>query len=122
VEFTGFLPLSRVEGYFDRARVLVNTSVFEGMPNTFLQAWARGVPTVAFVDTGATLGGTPLYKVATSLEQAEAEIERLFTDEPYWAGASLRAREYFERTHSCAGVLARYAQLFDELMHEPGRG
>ena len=121
VEFTGFLPLAQVEAYFDQARVLVNTSVFEGMPNTFLQAWSRGIPTVAFVDTGATLGGTPLYQVATSLVQAEAEIERLFADEAYWARASLRAREYFERTHSCAGVLARYAQLFGELMQEPGR-
>jgi glycosyltransferase involved in cell wall biosynthesis len=122
VEFTGFLPLARVETYFDQARVLVNTSVYEGMPNTFLQAWSRGVPTVAFVDTGATLGGTPLYKVATSLEQAEAEIERLLADQPYWANASARAREYFERTHSCTGVLARYMQLFDNLMQEPERG
>jgi glycosyltransferase involved in cell wall biosynthesis len=38
VELTGFLPLAQVEPWFDRARVLVNTSHFEGMPNTFLQA------------------------------------------------------------------------------------
>jgi glycosyltransferase involved in cell wall biosynthesis len=42
VEFTGFLPLAQVERWFDRARVVVNTSVYEGMPNVFLQAWARG--------------------------------------------------------------------------------
>ncbi|HET7669078.1 MAG TPA: glycosyltransferase family 4 protein, partial [Burkholderiales bacterium] len=53
VEFTGFLPLAQVEPWFDRARVLVSTSVYEGMPNVFLQAWARGVPTVATVDVGA---------------------------------------------------------------------
>jgi glycosyltransferase involved in cell wall biosynthesis len=122
VEFTGFMPLDRVERYFDQARVLVNTSLFEGMPNTFLQAWARGVPSVAYVNTGATLGGTPLYQVVTSLDQAQAEIERLCADQAYWARASVRAREYFERTHSCAGVLARYEQLFDELMQEPERG
>ena len=122
LEFTGFLPLAQVEPYFDQARVFVNTSVQEGMPNTFLQAWSRGVPTVAFVDTGATLGGTPLYQVATSMEQVAAEVERLLSDEPHWARASQRSREYFERTHSCAGVLARYAQLFDELMQEPERG
>ena len=55
VEFTGFLPLAQVEPWFDRARVLVNTSVYEGMPNVFLQAWARGVPTVATVDVGAAV-------------------------------------------------------------------
>lgn len=122
VEFTGFLPLARVESYFDRARVLVNTSDYEGMPNTFLQAWARGVPAVAFVDTGARLRGEAVYRAVETTEEAAAEIERLFADENYRACASARCREYFGRTHSVAGVLARYEQLLTGLVHEPGRG
>jgi glycosyltransferase involved in cell wall biosynthesis len=111
VEFTGFLPLARVEPYFDRARVLVNTSVHEGMPNTFLQAWARGVPTVAFVDTGARLRDEPV-------EEAAAEVERLFTDEAHWARASARCREYFGSTHSTPKVLERFERLLGELVRD----
>ncbi len=120
VEFTGFLPLARVEPYFDRARVLVNTSIHEGMPNTFLQAWARGVPTVAFVDTGARLRGEPLYRVVERVEQAAAEIEQLFADEGYWKRASARCREYFDGTHSIPKVLARYEELLQGLVRGPG--
>jgi glycosyltransferase involved in cell wall biosynthesis len=120
VEFTGFLPLARVEPYFDRARVLVNTSLHEGMPNTFLQAWARGVPTVAFVDIGARLRGEPLYPVVAKVEAAAAEIERLFIDERHWRLASARCREYFDSTHSLPRVLARYEGLLDELVHPQG--
>jgi len=118
VEFTGFLPLARVEPYFDRARILVNTSVHEGMPNTFLQAWARGVPTVAFVDTGARLRGEPVYRVVGRLDEAAAEIERLFTDEAHWARASARCREYFGSTHSTSKVLERFERLLGELVRD----
>jgi len=118
VEFTGFLPLARVEPYFDRARILVNTSVHEGMPNTFLQAWARGVPTVAFVDTGARLRGEPLYQVVEGVEEAVGEVERLFTDEAHWARASARCREYFGSTHSPSRVLERFEGLLGELVRD----
>lgn len=121
VEFTGFLPLTRVETYFDRARILVNTSDYEGMPNTFLQAWARGVPTVAFVDTGARLRGEPLYRVVPDTVSAAYEIARLCSDAEYWARASVRCREYFESTHSVARVVACYERLIAELVHEPER-
>ena len=115
VEMTGFLPLEQVEPWFDRGRVLVNTSVYEGMPNTFLQAWARGMPTVATVDVGARLNGRPIYEKFSKIEDGAAELERLCSDDLYWARASARCLEYFNREHSSNEVLRRYSRLFDEL-------
>lgn len=115
VELTGFLPLDQVEPHFDRAAVFVNTSAYEGVPTTFLQAWARGIPTVAFTDTGARLDGKSIYRVSDTPDTAAGEIERLFADEAYRQQAAKRCREYFAITHSPAGVLAKYEQLFAEL-------
>jgi glycosyltransferase involved in cell wall biosynthesis len=111
VELTGFLPLVQAEPWFDRAKVFVNTSVYEGMPNTFLQAWARGVPTVATVDVG-----TPVNRVFRDIDEGARAIESFFQSRVIWESASQRCREYFERTHSSAEVFARYARLFDELV------
>lgn len=116
VEFAGFLPLAEVEKRFARGRVLLNTSAYEGMPNTFLQAWARGVPTVATVDVGARMDGKELYKTFASVEDGAAEIERLFADELHWARASARCLEYFESEHSSHEVLGRYERLFEEIL------
>ena len=106
VTLTGFLPLAQVEPWFDRAAVLVNTSTYEGMPNTFLQAWARGVPTVATVDVGA-----PVHRVASTVEQLAKDVEVAFSDPSLGA----RCREYFGRQHSPAEALRRYAGVFDQL-------
>jgi glycosyltransferase involved in cell wall biosynthesis len=110
VEFTGFLPLAEVEPWFDRARVLVNTSVYEGMPNVFLQAWARGVPTIATVDVGM-----PAHRVASDVGGLAREV-RLLTENPsLWESASRACRKYFERNHSSSQALARYGRLFESL-------
>ena len=110
VEFTGFLPLAQVEGRFDAARVFVNTSEFEGLPNTFLQAWARGVPTVATVEVD-----NPGHRRFHAVEEGARAVEALFQEPELWQSASRRCRAHFERTHSGAETLERYGRLFDEL-------
>ena len=30
-----------------KSKILINTSSFEGFPNTFVQAWANGVPVIS---------------------------------------------------------------------------
>jgi glycosyltransferase involved in cell wall biosynthesis len=116
VEFKGFLPLAEVERWFDRARVHVTTSRFEGMPNVCLQAWARGVPTVGTLDVGARLDGEQVYPAFDDLDAFASHLDRLLQNEDDWGRASNRCREYFERTHSPAEVRSRYASLLRELV------
>jgi glycosyltransferase involved in cell wall biosynthesis len=111
VEMTGFLPLAEVERRFDRALVLLNTSEYEGMPNTFLQAWARGVPTVATVDVGASVND-----VFEGAAAGAAAIEKHFTDADYRARRSDASREYFQAQHSATAVMGRYLRLLEELV------
>jgi len=109
VEFKGFLPLAEAETWFDRARVHVTTSRFEGMPNVCLQAWARGVPTVGTLDVGARLDGEPVYPAFDDMDALASHVDLLFDNQSTWEKASARCREYFERTHAPAEVLARYS-------------
>jgi glycosyltransferase involved in cell wall biosynthesis len=109
VEFKGFLPLAQAEPWFDRARVFVNTSAYEGMPNTFLQAWARGVPTVATVDVGAPSA----YTMFDTPQAAADEIQRLFADPSHWSARSTACRGYFERKYAPASVLEQNGRVFE---------
>ena len=46
VEYLGELEIEEVNAQLEAAHLLVATSEFEGLPNTFIQAWMREVPTV----------------------------------------------------------------------------
>ena len=110
LEATGFLPLAEAETWFDRARVVVNTSAYEGMPNTFMQAWARGVPTAATVDVG-----TPVHRFLTTAEALKDEVERLCADHAYWESAGRACKAHFQKVHSSDAVLQQYGQVFEAL-------
>lgn len=109
LDYRGFLPLADTERMFDGARLLVNTSRYEGFPNTFLQAWARGVPTVGFVDTQSRdESGRPVYSVAADFDDAVACVDRLMRDDLAWRDASLRVAGHFEERHSVDAVVQQF--------------
>jgi len=115
VDLAGFVPYAKVDQYFDGARVLLNTSQFEGFPNTFLQGWARGIPNVAFVDTASCEDGEPVTSIARDTEDAVARVERLMRDDLAWRDASQRCLRYFRRVHSVDAMLLGYEHLLATL-------
>jgi glycosyltransferase involved in cell wall biosynthesis len=115
VELMGFVPFAEIDAYFDGARVLLNTSIFEGFPNTFLQAWARGIPTVAFIDTASREDGEPVTCTATDVDDAAARVNRLMSDDLAWQQASQRCARHFRRVHSVESMLSGYEHLLSGL-------
>lgn len=116
VEFIGFVPVAEVEKYFNDARVFVNTSEFEGFPNTFLQAWARGIPTVSFVDCLASDNGKPIGSVCRDIDEMVQKTFQLMTDNLLWEAEGDRIRQYFRKHHSVGMALNRYSQLFERML------
>lgn len=109
VEMRGFVPFAEAEKAFDGARVVLNTSLYEGFPNTFLQAWSRGTPTVALIDTGSRgPDGQPVYDTAEDVSQAAWRLERLMRDDAHWQQASQRVSTHFRSHHSLEAVIDMY--------------
>ncbi len=120
VEMKGFVPFTEAEKWFNGARVVLNTSLYEGFPNTFLQAWSRGIPTVAFIDTGSRgADGLPVYDFAEELSEASWKLERLMRDGLFWREASQRVAAYFRAAHSIEAVIDRYEREIGLLLGAP---
>ena len=98
---------------FDRAKIFLNTSSIEGFPNTFLQAWIRGVPVVTFFDPDGLVKRLPLGRVANSLDDMREAIRGLLEIDVDRHLLGRRAREFATREYT-KGVAARYLELLDQ--------
>jgi glycosyltransferase involved in cell wall biosynthesis len=99
VAWVGFVPRPGLPSQYEHARCLVNTSDTEGFSNTFLEAFASGVPVVSLnVDPNGVLArqGAGAF-LDGDVAGLPAAIERMF-GEPAWSAcraACLRvAREH----------------------------
>lgn len=116
LELRGFVPHADVEEQFDGCSVFVSTSSAEGFPNTFLQAWSRGVPTVSFFDPRLRSTEGPAGVVARSVAEIGTVVERWKSDRDEWAEAGRRCRVAFEATFSIESVLEQYESLLERLL------
>lgn len=83
LQWLGKLPFEETLAWFDRAALFVNTSIIsgEGFPNTYIQAWLRGVPTFCLgVDPDGVIAENRLGYVADAVENLATGIADLKND------------------------------------------
>jgi glycosyltransferase involved in cell wall biosynthesis len=115
VDMVGFVPYADVESHFDGASLLVNTSEGEGFPNTFMQAWSRGVPTVSFFDSGAKHKDVDVGIVVPDLESMVRAAVDLKVNTGSWLKRSAASAAYFGQHHTVSKVVDEYERVIDGL-------
>jgi len=111
--FNGALPYRATNRVFERARVFVNTSEIEGFPNTYLQAWIRGVPVVSFFDPDDVIQREGLGHAVASLDEMVGAAQRLTSDSQAWLETSARCKAYMARRYGEDQILAPYLSAVD---------
>lgn len=111
VEILGGLAQEQVNELLARSHVFVNTSLHEGFPNTFIQAWLREAAVVSLhVNPDRILDREGIGIHAGSEDQLERAVRSLVTDPQQRAAVVERARRYALKRHSMQNALS-LAQL-----------
>jgi glycosyltransferase involved in cell wall biosynthesis len=111
LDFLGAVPYHDVNDYFARARVFLNTSDSEGFPNSFLQAWIRGVPVVSFFDPDGLIAGLGLGSVPADMGEMQRAVRALLGDEVERSRVGEKCRQYAIAKHSPHAVARQHVDL-----------
>lgn len=122
ITFHGRLPYRETNDIYGRARILVNTSDVEGFPNSYLQAWIRGVPVVTLIDPDGVIAREGLGVTVHSPERLPDAVNDLLWSPAVVEAASGRCRAFMAREHGEDKVLGPYLAAFDEVLHRGAAG
>ena len=113
--FRGFVPYHKVNEYFKRASIFVNTSRIEGFPNTFIQAWTHYTPVVSLnVDPDRIIRNEKLGFCSGTFKQLVSDVTTLLEDEEARKTMGENARKYVEREHDIRKTVKKYVEIFQE--------
>jgi len=110
--FLGERSIGEVNTLLAEAHVFVNTSEWEGFPNTFVQAWLREVPVVSLhVDPDDVLQGEGIGFRSGNFDQLVQDTKTLIENADLRREMGRRAQAYARKRHTLAANLPQIAEL-----------
>jgi len=117
LEFIAQVPFTEIDGYFQRARVLVNTSDSEGFPNVFIQACKWSVPILSLnVNPDGFLNK---YSCGLSCRGDVSQLEqglKYLLENDHCLELGQNARRYAEKHHDIRKIIEIYKTIFTQFM------
>jgi len=115
VRFEGFVPPDEIDRHYREAVALVNTSAYEGFPNTFLEAWRFGVPVVSLEPVlDGTLEAAGIGIHAGSMDGLEREVSDLWRDRDGAARLGSAGRRHLGENYALDTVASAYEAVLGD--------
>ncbi|MBN1346200.1 MAG: glycosyltransferase family 4 protein [Phycisphaerae bacterium] len=115
VTIHGRVPRSEMSAFYRRASVLCCTSAYEGFPNTFLEAWSHGIPSVTTFDPDHLVAERGLGWVARDVDELIGMLRESIGSADAWSAASSNARRYYLENHTMQACMPQFERMFQEL-------
>lgn len=117
LQFIPKVPFDKIDHFFATAKIFVNTSYYEGFPNTFVQAAKNRTPILSLkVNPDNVISVHRLGFCADDNEARLGElVQYMMQDESLWKECSENAFQYAKRNHDIELIVKKYRDVFNSL-------
>lgn len=114
------IPFSESQDYFNKAKLLIGTSLYEGFPNVYIQACIAGVPIVSlFVNPDSFITANNIgYVSNNSLDVLIGQITNLLADNNDYTQKSTNAYQYALTNHSIEENVKIWKEVISSVSHK----
>lgn len=114
LDFIGEVSPDEVHQYYKNAKLLVNTSDYEGFPNTFLEAWRYETPIVSlFFDLDGLLSSNEVGMFSGNMDQLACDVRRLRGENELRSRMGAAGRKLVNERYSISSVAKEYESVFE---------
>jgi len=112
INYVGKVSRMDMPSIYQNGSILCCTSVYEGFPNTYLEAWSYGVPVITTIDPDDIIKKKNLGYHATNKNEFLAHILSLLNHSKIWENTSLNCQKYYLENHEQNRVMKKFEQAF----------
>lgn len=116
LELVGRVAGQDMHAVYQNARILCNTSIREGFPTTFLEAWSYGLPVVTTFDPDDIVARNGLGRVSCTVNDQANTLRELHADSEAYSRVSQAAKNYYNENHTISAVSRRFRLAFDVML------
>ena len=112
-----------VEKYFAHSKLLINTSVYEGFPDTFVKAFKFSMPVLSLnVDPDNILSNENIgFCAKGDMEELKGHLRFVVSDSELYLKMSKNAYEYVKKNHDVGVIISKYEEIFTSLFEDNER-
>jgi len=116
LELLGYIPHHKIQKYYEKASIFINTSRIEGFSNTFLEAWINCTPVISLnVDPDEVICNQKLGFHSKTYEQMLIDLNMLLKNDKLRNEMGINGKKYVEKNHDVKMIANQFETLINIL-------
>ena len=112
IDYLGKVNRYDMPAVYQNASILCCTSIYEGFPNTYLEAWSYGVPVITTIDPDDIIKNYQLGFQALTQQEFILKIRALLEEPDKWEEFSKNSHSYYLQHHEQNQVMKAFEEAF----------